>query len=203
MFGNIRLDSDCEKDEKKEKDAAGKGLQNEILDSRTIIISEEVSPELAQKVFAQLVILNRRSEKDPIYVYINSPGGCADSGFAIYDMLRFYKAPIYTLVTGMCASAAVMIFLGAKKGKNYSLPNSRFLLHQPSTGIRGSASDIEITADEITKTRVRYNEVVAEVTGKDLDTVTKDADRDFWMSPDEAKKYKLVSKVISTIDELK
>ena len=201
MFGNINLDN-AESDKKDEK-AEGKGLQNEILESRTIIISEEVSPELAKKVFSQLVILNRRSEEDPIYVYINSPGGCADSGFAIYDMLRYFKAPVITIVSGLCASAAVMIYLGSDKGKNYSLPNSRFLLHQPSTGIRGSASDIEITADEINKIRERYDGVVSEITGKTKKQVAADADRDFWMSAQEAKKYGLVTKIITSIAQAK
>ncbi|MCM8535915.1 MAG: ATP-dependent Clp protease proteolytic subunit [Lentisphaeraceae bacterium] len=201
MFGNISMDNDSDKE--KDKKDSSPGLQNEIFESRTIIISEEVSPELAKKVFSQLVILNQRSTKDPIKVYINSPGGCADSGFAIYDMFKFFEAPVITIISGMCASAAVMIFLGADKGKNYSLPNSRFLLHQPSTGIRGSASDIQITADEIEKTRVRYNEVVAGVTGKTADQVSNDADRDFWMSPQEAAKYGLVKKVITSIKEAK
>ena len=194
---------DGKESEEKDKDKAPKGLQNEIIDSRTIIISDEVSSELAQKVFSQLVIMNGRSEKDPIFVYINSPGGCADSGFAIYDMLKFFKAPVITICSGLCASAAVMIFLGADKGKNYSLPNSRFLLHQPSTGIRGSASDIQITAEEINKLKERYNEVVSDTTGKTVNAVTADADRDFWMSPEEATQYGLVSKVIKTISQAK
>ncbi len=201
MFGNINLDN--ADSEKKEDKAENKGLQNEILDSRTIIVSEEVSPELAKKVFQQLVILNRRSEKDPVYVYINSPGGCADSGFAIYDMLRYFKAPVITICSGLCASAAVMIYLGADKGKNYSLHNSRFLLHQPSTGIRGSASDIEITAEEINKIRERYDGVVSDITGKSKKQVAADADRDFWMSAQEAKKYGLVTKIITSIDQAK
>lgn len=199
MFGHTSMEKEDEKDKKE----SGMGLQNEMFESRTIIISEEVSPDLAKKVFSQLVILNQRSTKDPIKVYINSPGGCADSGFAIYDMFRFFEAPVITIVSGMCASAAVMIFLGADKGKNYSLPNSRFLLHQPSTGIRGSASDIQITADEIEKTRVRYNDVVAGVTGKKNEQVSDDADRDFWMSPQEAEEYGLVQKVISSMKEAK
>ena len=199
MFGNISMETEDDK----EKKESGPGLQNEMFDSRTIIISEEVSPDLAKKVFSQLVILNQRSTEEPIKVYINSPGGCADSGFAIYDMFRFFQAPVVTIVSGMCASAAVMIFLGSDEGKNYSLPNSRFLLHQPSTGIRGSASDIQITADEIEKTRVRYNDVVAGVTGKKNEDVSNDADRDFWMSPQEAEEYGLVHKVISSIKEAK
>jgi ATP-dependent Clp protease, protease subunit len=118
-------------------------------------------------------------------------------------MLRYFKAPIITICSGLCASAAVTIFLGSAKGKNYSLPNSRFLLHQPSTGIRGSASDIEITASEINKIRERYDSVVSEVTKQPVDKVSKDADRDFWMSADEAKSYGLVHKVINCIDQAK
>ena len=189
-------------DEEKKDDQVAKSLQAEMLDSRTLIISEEISPELANRLFAQIVLLNQKSEKDPIYVYINSPGGCADSGFAIYDVLRFFPAPVITVCSGLCASAAVIIFLAAEKGKNYSLANSRFLLHQPSTGVRGSASDIQITADEIIKTRVRYNAIVAENTGKTIDDVTAHADRDFWMSPEEATEYGLVSKVVTSRKEI-
>jgi ATP-dependent Clp protease protease subunit len=190
-------------DEEKKNEQDSSGMMKEMLDTRTIIIAEEISPELSRRVLSQLILLNRRSETEPIHVYINSGGGCADSGFTIYDMLRFFKAPVYTVCSGMCASAAILIFLAAKKGKNYSLPNSRFMLHQPSTGVRGTASDIEITADEINKTRIRYNQIVADITKKSLEEVSKDADRDFWMSPDEAKKYGMVSKVITSLNQLK
>lgn len=196
MFTKLMAD-DAEK-----KEEAPASLQKEIIESRTIIISDEISPELAKSIFAQVVILNQKSETLPIYVYINSPGGCADSGFAIYDVLRFFPAPVITVCSGLCASAAVIIFLAAEKGKNYSLANSRFLLHQPSTGVRGSASDIQITADEIIKTRVRYNAIVAENTGKTIDDVTAHADRDFWMSPEEATEYGLVSKVVTSRKEI-
>lgn len=193
-------DGDCKdkKDEKKDE-----GLGRELLNARSIIISEEVSEELAQKVYAQLLVLNQRSKELPIYVYVNSPGGDADSGFGIYDMMRFIEAPVITIVAGLCASAGVTIFLGADKGKNYALKNARFLLHQPSTGVQGTASDMEITADEINKTRERYNQIVAEITGKSLDEIRKDADRDFWMSAEEAKKYGLVSKIITRVGEAK
>lgn len=194
-------DDNCEskkKDEKKEE-----GLGKELMKTRSVIISEEISEELAQKIYAQVLILNEHSKTDPIYVYINSPGGDADSGFGIYDLLRFVEAPIVTIVCGLCASAAVTIFLAADKGKNFSTANSRFLLHQPSTGVRGTASDMEITANEINKTRERYNQIVADVTGKSLETLKKDADRDFWMSPQEAEKYGLVSKIITSKAEAK
>ncbi len=192
-----RLDDehDCDSKDKKEKGEADKML-GEMLATRTIIIAEEVSPELSRRVLGQLVLLNRRSESEPIRVYINSPGGCADSGFAIYDMLRFFPAPVITIVSGLCASAGIVIFLAAEKGKRLSLANSRFMLHQPSTGVRGTASDIEITADEIIKTRVRYNSLVGECTGKTMEQVTKDCDRDFWMSPEECVAYNLVDRIV-------
>lgn len=199
---NMRLDcNDCE--DKASENKKEEGFGKELLESRSIIISEEVSEELAQKVYAQLLVLNERSKRKAITVYINSPGGDADSGFGIYDMMRFIEAPVHTVVCGLCASAAVTIFLGANEGKNFSTPNSRFLLHQPSTGVRGSASDMEITAIEINKTRDRYNQIISDITGKSIDDIAKDADRDFWMSPAEALEYKLVSKIVTSKAEAK
>ncbi|MHC4872097.1 MAG: ClpP family protease [Planctomycetota bacterium] len=192
---------DCEVKDKDEK--ADKGLSQELLKTRSILISEPISDELAKKTYAQLMILNERSSKEAIKVYINSPGGDADSGFGIYDMMKYVEAPIITVTCGICASAAVLVFLAADKGKNYTLPNSRFLLHQPSTGVSGSASDIEITAKEIEQTRERYFAIVSEVTGKKVDAITKDADRDFWLSTEEAVKYKLASKIITSINDAK
>jgi ATP-dependent Clp protease protease subunit len=190
----------CNDDNGKNED---KGLSRELLKTRSIMISEPISEELAKKVYAQLLILNERSSTDPIKVYINSPGGDADSGFGIYDMLRFVEAPVITIVAGLCASAAVTIFLAADEGKNYSLPHSRFLLHQPSTGTMGSASDLEITANEIEKTKVRYNQIVADVTGKKISKIAHDADRDFWQSAEEAVEYGLVGQIITTLGEAK
>ncbi len=189
----------CDKDDEKEKD--DKGLVGELLKTRSIIISEPISDELAKKLYAQMLVLNERSKKEPIRLYINSPGGDADSGFGIYDFVSLIEAPVHTIVTGLCASAAVIIFLGAEKGKSFATPNSRFLLHQPSTGIHGTASDLEITAEEILKTRERYNQIVADVTGKSVEQVTKDSDRDFWMSPQQGVEYGLVSKVIAKLAE--
>lgn len=199
----MRFDCDDCDDKKKEDEKKDEGFGKELMKARAIIISDEISEELAQKVYAQIIVMNEQSKTDPIYVYINSPGGDADSGFGIYDMLRFVEAPVITVVCGLCASAAVTIFLAADKGKNYSTPNSRFLLHQPSTGVRGTASDMTITANEINKTRERYNKIVSEVTGKDMETLKKDADRDFWMSPEEALAYGLVGKIITSKAEAK
>ena len=187
--------------EKEEKDDSP-GLMKMMLKSRTILCSEVVTDKLARKVHSQLILMQQEDEKSPITVYINSPGGSADSGFAIYDALRFFKPPIRTIVNGLCASAAVMIYLAASKDSRYSTPNSRFLLHQPSTMAMGSASDIRISAEEIVKLRERYNQIVAAETGKKLGQVTEDSDRDFWLSPEDAAKYGLVGKIIKSYGEL-
>jgi ATP-dependent Clp protease protease subunit len=189
-------------DDDKEKDGGDGGLLKQLLKTRAIQVYEPISDKIARKVHSQLLLMQQQDEKAPITVYVNSPGGAADSGFAIYDALRYFKPPVRTVVNGLCASAAVMVFLAAPRERRFSLPNSRFLLHQPSTYVQGSASDIEISAEEIVKLRVRYNQVVSAETGKSLDQVTRDADRDFWLSPDEAKQYGLVGKVIKNFGEL-
>jgi ATP-dependent Clp protease, protease subunit len=190
-------------DDDKEKDGGDGGMMKKLLKTRSILVFEQVSDKLARRVQSTLLLLQQDDEKAPITVYINSPGGSADSGFAIYDSLRFFKPPVRTVVNGLCASAAVMIYLAAPKERRFSLPNSRFLLHQPSTMAYGSASDIQINAEEIVKLRERYNQIVGEECGgKSMEQVTKDADRDFWLSPEEAKKYGLVGKVVKNIGEL-
>jgi ATP-dependent Clp protease protease subunit len=198
MLNDPRL---AEEDDK-EKDGGDAGMMKRMLKTRSILVFEPVSDKLARRVQSTLLLLQQDDEKSPITVYINSPGGSADSGFAIYDSLRFFKPPVRTVVNGLCASAAVMIYLAAPKERRFSLPNSRFLLHQPSTQAYGSASDIEINAEEIVKLRVRYNEIVGKECGKTMDQVTKDADRDFWLSPEEAQKYGLVGKVVKSMGEL-
>ena len=186
----------------KEKDGGDGGLMKKMLKTRAILVFEQVSDKLARRVQSNLLLLQQDDEKAPITVYINSPGGSADSGFAIFDSLRFFKPPVRTIVTGMCASAAVLPFLAVPKERRFSLPNARFLLHQPSTMVMGSASDVAINAEEIVKLRERYNQIVGEECGKTMDQVTKDADRDFWLSPEEARKYGLVGRVVKHIGDL-
>lgn len=188
--------------EEEERSKEEKGLTQELLKARTIIISGAISEKLAKVVYAQILTLHYRSREKPITVFINSPGGDADSGFGIYDLLRFVDAPVITITCGLCASAAVIVSLAADKGMNLCLPNARFLLHQPSTGIRGDASDLQITASEINKTRERYNRIVAEATGKEEAQIAKDADRDFWLSAEAALDYGLVSKIIRRSSEI-
>ena len=193
--------SEEEEIEKKEKEV--EGLIKKLLDARIILVSEQITDKLAKAVTAQCILMQEIDKEKPIYVYINSPGGSADSGFAMYDILRFITPPVATICSGLCASAAVMVYLSAPIERRYSLPNSRFLLHQPSTAMIGTASDLEINAKEIIKMRERYNSIVAQETNKTVDTITQDADRDFWLSPMEAKEYGLVGNIIQSYSEMK
>jgi ATP-dependent Clp protease protease subunit len=186
----------------KEEKGEDAGLLKAMLKTRTILVAEEVSDKMYQKVVRALLLLQQEDDKAPVTVLVNSPGGSADSGFAIYDALRAFKPPVRTVVNGLCASAAVLIYLAPPRDRRASLPNSRFLLHQPSTMMMGAASDIAINADEIIKLRERYNQIVAEETGKTVDRVTQDADRDFWMSPAQAKEYGLVGRLVKSLAEL-
>jgi len=168
---------------------------------RTLIISEEVSPKLTQRITTGLLWLDSQSS-DPIKLYINTPGGSADDGFAIFDMIRFVKAPVYNICVGLNASAGTLILLSAPKERRVALPNVRIMLHQPSGGSRGTASDVTITADEIIKLRQRANELIAFETGNPLERVEKDTDRDFWLSAEEAKDYGLVDRVVTSLRDI-
>jgi ATP-dependent Clp protease protease subunit len=192
---------DDEKNGGKDK-GEGARIQERLLEARTILVTDEVSDDMYRKVAISLILLEKLDPKAPITVFVNSPGGSADSGFAIYDLLRFSTCPVRTVANGVVASAAVLIYLGAEKGQRHSLANARFLLHQPSTMVRGQSSDIDIAAREIVKLRRRYNEIVAETTGKTLELVEKDSDRDFWLSPIEAKEYGLVDRIVKSRAEL-
>jgi ATP-dependent Clp protease protease subunit len=203
----VRFDEEEPDDGEEEEEEEHRGeeddkLQEKMLKTRTILVSEAISDEIARKVYQQLIVLESDSREKPITVIINSPGGEADSGFGIHDMLRFVEMPVRTVVAGLCASAAIMVFLAGEKGKRFSLPNSRFLLHQPSTQSFGQATDLEIASTEILKLRERYNRIVADLTGKDLETINKDADRDFWLTASDAHDYGLVDHVITTRTEM-
>ncbi len=185
-------------------EAGGKGyLERKLLEARTILVSGAVTPEMAMDIQAKVLILENQNPKEAVTVFINSPGGNADSGFAIYDILKFTECPVRTVVNGVCASAAVLIYLGADKKNRFSLPHSRFLIHQPATGSQGDASDLAITAKEILKMRERYNKIIADASGQTPEKVLADVNRDFWLNAEEAKEYGLVGKVISARKELK
>ena len=190
-------------DEKKDgEEQGGIRIQEKLLEARTILVADEVGDELYRKVATSLVLLERLDAKAPITLFVNSPGGSADSGFAIYDLLRFSACPIRTVANGVVASAAVLLYLGGDDDKRLSLPNARFLLHQPSTMVRGQSTDIDIAAREIIKLRKRYNEIVAAATGRKLAAIEKDSDRDYWLTAEESVEYGLVKRIVNKRAEL-
>lgn len=185
-------------------DKGGKGSlpERELLEKhRTILISEEVSPKLTRRVIPQLLWLDARGDA-PIRIFINTPGGSADDGFAIFDTIRFIRSPVICLCTGLTASAGTVILLASPKDRRFALPNSRIMIHQPAGGARGKASEIEITAEEILKLRERCNRLIAAETGRKFEQVQEDTSRDFWLSPTEAAKYGLVSKILTSLRDL-
>jgi len=193
---------DDEEDDKKKDDKGGAdGMMQKLLKSRTVMVSGTVDQELAEKVITQLFILNSDSH-DPIRVIITSPGGHVDSGYAIHDVMRCIESPVITIGAGWVASIAVPILFGGNKGMRYSLPNTRFLLHQPSGGAGGQASDIRIEAQEIIKIRERINKLISNETGQTVEKIAKDSDRNFWMNAEEALEYGMVSKIITTLKEI-
>lgn len=177
--------------------AKGNGLSELMLKSRTVLVNGEVNQELAEKVIQQLIILDTESH-DPIRVIITSQGGHVDSGFAIYDVMRFIDSPVVTIGAGWVASIGVPILFGATKDYRFSLANTRYLLHQPSGGAGGQLSDIRIEAQEILKIRERINLMIAKETGQPVEKVQLDSDRNFWMNAEEALKYGLVTKIVSS-----
>ena len=187
--------------EEKEKQQGG-DLIAKLLKTRTVMVTDEVTKKMAQQIMTQLLLLEAENNDD-IKMYINSPGGDADAGFAIFDMMRFVKPKIKAICAGVAASAAVIILLGAKKENRFSLPNARVLIHQPSTGIHGTAADIQIEATEILKCREKINRLISVETGQAMEKVESDTKRNFWMSAEEALKYGLVRKIIQTSDDLK
>ena len=187
--------------EEKEKQQGG-DLIAKLLKTRTVMVTDEVTKKMAQQIMTQLLLLEAEN-RDDIKMYINSPGGDADAGFAIFDMMRFIVPKVKAICAGVAASAAVIILLGAKKENRFSLPNARVLIHQPSTGIHGTAADIQIEATEILKCREKINRLISVETGQAMEKVESDTKRNFWMSAEEALKYGLVRKIIQTSDDLK
>ncbi|MCC6603286.1 MAG: ATP-dependent Clp protease proteolytic subunit [Anaerolineae bacterium] len=188
-------------EEVEEKSKPKKGLMERLLETRTITIFGEINMKLAQEVTEKLMLLAADSDED-IKIFINSPGGHVESGDTIFDMIRFVKPKVKVIGTGWVASAGALIYAAAERENRYSLPNTRFLLHQPMGGVRGQAQDIKIEAEEIIKMRERLNRIFSEQTGQPLEKVTKDTERNFWMSAKEAIDYGLVGKIINSTDEI-
>ena len=170
--------------------------------SRSVLIYGPIEPKLTKEVTQQLLLLDSVSQTKPIKVFVNSPGGVADDGFALYDLLRFVRAPLYTIVAGMAASAATILLLGAPKGRRLIMPNARVMLHQPSTMIQGTAADIAVSAKELIRLRRRANELYARETGRSLEQIEKELSRDYWLSAEEAVQYKIIDRVIAALEEI-
>ena len=192
-------DETKEEQNKDEKDA--KPMMERLMDARTITLFGEINMKLAQAVSQKLLMLATISDED-INLFINSPGGHVESGDTIFDMIRYVKPRVKIIGTGWVASAGALIYAAAPKEDRFSLPNTRYLLHQPMGGAMGQASDIAIEAEEILKMRARLNRTFAEQTGQPFEKVEQDTDRNFWMSAVEAKEYGLVGKIINSADEL-
>ncbi len=169
---------------------------------RTILISDAVSSELARDIVGRLLLLDLEEPGEPIYVFINSPGGVIDDGFAIFDTMRALASPIRTICTGLAASMATVILLGAEKGHRYVMPGCRAMMHQPSGGAIGAGSDLAISAEQILKFRERINRLLSEYTGQPLERIEEDMHRDYWMTAEEAVEYGLFDKVVSRLDEI-
>ena len=196
-------DDDDDDDEKKDDKKKENGMANHLLKTRTIVLTGQVDQEMAERVMSQLVVLDAESH-DPIKMIITSQGGHVDAGYAIHDMIRFVESDVFCIGAGWVASIAVPILLGApNKANRLALPNTRFLLHQPSGGAGGQLQDIRIEAVEILKVREKINELIAKETGQKIEKVTLDSDRNFWMSAEEARQYGLISRVVSSAKDVK
>ncbi|MDR3342917.1 MAG: ATP-dependent Clp protease proteolytic subunit [Treponema sp.] len=193
-----------EAEEESEEAEAKQGsdpLLNKMLKTRTILLSGEIKKDLAERTIRQLLLLEDIGE-EPIRIFIDSPGGDADAGYAIFDMIRFVKPPVWTIGMGLVASAAAIIQLASPRERRVGLPNSHYLIHQPLSGIRGVATDIEIHARELDKLREKINRLIAEETGIPYPQVEEDTDRDYWMNAEEAVTYGLISRIVTRRSEL-
>ncbi|WGL59853.1 ATP-dependent Clp protease proteolytic subunit [Pigmentibacter sp. JX0631] len=179
--------------------------QKKLFDQRLIVLSEGIHAASAKKIIEQLFAMEAADPTKEIWLFLNSPGGEVNSGFGIYDTIRFIRPEVKIVVTGLAASAATVVLLAAQAKHRYSMPNSRLLIHQPLIGgsIQGQASDIEIHAKEILKTREKIAELYTKETKQPIERVRKDIERDYWMTSQEALEYGLISRVISSWNEVK
>ena len=172
-------------------------LYSRLLDDRIIFLSGEINDALANTVVAQLIYLEGKDSTKDISLYINSPGGSVSAGMAIYDTMNYIKCDVSTICIGMAASMGAFLLSSGAKGKRFALPNSEIMIHQPLGGAKGQASDIKIQADLILRTRDTLNRILAENTGKSVEQIAKDTDRDYFMTANEALEYGLVDEVLA------
>ncbi|MEJ8784955.1 ATP-dependent Clp endopeptidase proteolytic subunit ClpP [Peptoniphilus sp. EMRHCC_23] len=171
-------------------------IYSRLLKDRIIFLTGEVNDQMADLIVAQLLFLESEDPDKDIQIYINSPGGSVSAGFAIYDTMQYIKPDVSTICVGLAASMGAFLLLAGEKGKRYALPNADIMIHQPLGGAQGQASDIQIHAEKILKTRKQLNAIIAERTGQTMKKVEKDTDRDFFMSAEEAKAYGIIDDVI-------
>ncbi|MBM7689918.1 ATP-dependent Clp protease proteolytic subunit [Enterococcus ureilyticus] len=191
------LDENEETEEKQQPNA----FMKKLFEERTILIYGEINQDLAREVTSQLLLLAAMGD-EPIKIFINSQGGHVEAGDTIHDMIKFVKPEVIVIGTGWVASAGITIYLAAEAKNRYSLPNTRYMIHQPAGGVQGQSTEIQIEAKEIIRMRERVNRLIAEATGQTYEKIAKDTDRNFWMSADEAKEYGMISKIIKTSDEI-
>ena len=171
-------------------------IYSRLLKERIIFLGTPIDDDVANLIIAQMLFLEGEDSKKEISIYINSPGGVVTAGLAIYDTMQFIKAPVSTICVGQAASMGAVLLTAGATGKRFALPNARVLIHQPLGGVQGQASEIEIHAKEIIKTKKRLSEILAKHTGQKLSKIEKDTDRDYYMSAQEAKEYGLVDEVM-------
>ncbi len=187
-------------DNKQEKEELS--LLEKSLKSRRILLSEDVNSKSAKKIIDRLFLLETEDPEKPIYFFINSPGGEVNSGLAIYDVMEFIACPVYTIGCGLVASIAAIIHLQPTKDMRLSLPHAEYLLHQPLGQMQGSASELEIHAKQILKTRAELNRLISDKTGHKLDVVAENTKRDFWMDAQESMEWGLVGKIVRNSSSL-
>ena len=197
-FSNFDLSSSFHNDESKGKKEKETPMNEKLLKTRQLTLFEGITDKVAKELIQGLFLLEADDPKKSITIYMNSPGGSVNAGFAIYDAIRFIKPEVRIVCTGLCASIATIILQAPEKKNRLTMPNCEFMIHQPLIrgGVTGSVSNIEITSDEIIKTRKKLNEILSKETGQPLEKVEQDCDRDFWMNASQAVEYGLVTKVI-------
>ena len=188
-------------EEKKKEIAENPALNDKLLKTRSVMLTGEITKESADQVIIQLLVLDSESS-DPITIYINSPGGDVDGGFAIYDTVRFISAPVTMVGLGLVASAAALVLLAVPSERRVGLPNSSYLIHQPLSKMQGVTTDVLIHANVIERLRAKLDKVIADATKKSVEEVSKDTERDHWLFSDEALEYGLISKIINSKSEL-
>lgn len=184
-----------DKENKTEQKQENPGQYDRLLKTRSLFLSGEVNKDSADRLIKDLIVLESESN-DPVRIFINSPGGDVDAGFAIYDMIRFVSCPVTMVGMGLVASAAALILLAVPAERRVGLPNSSYLIHQPLSQMRGNATEIEIHAQQLEKMKAKLNKIIADATGADLEKVTIDTDRDHWLDADQALEYGLISRIV-------